>query len=220
MLRVAAGILVSLAVVGVIVHTRARSVGARNFISANLPPIGSSTSEMEPCPEMLSLTKAEIDPAAPTALLAPSADTGATAKPFYVLTEDDVKGKGKMGGCKCGTSVCTIGRLCDKEKNMCFLPPCPLDGLEANPGTKKVPETYTAGCWCADARYFGEWELGSATQGAPDENKAFGFKLYPAGSAFADSKTAVICRKGEYCNAVATATQPGPVCYTSDTIAR
>merc|ERR1712060_833063 len=60
-----------------------------------------------------------------------------------------------FGGCLCGTSVCTVGRICDEPNSMCFIPPCPYDGLSGeDAGKKVVPEVYSAGCWCAKKSLF------------------------------------------------------------------
>merc|ERR1719229_321325 len=111
---------------------------------------------MADCPDMLSDTALEQG-ATPDVAAAASADGGKSTKPFFVLTATALSDAGMMGGCKCGTAVCTIGRMCHKSTSRCFLPPCPLDGLDAaGAGKKEVPASYPAGCWCAAAGHFGE----------------------------------------------------------------
>merc|ERR1712061_303691 len=97
---------------------------------------GSAGPVMDKCSSLAGLVAGAMatdrEAAADTLNAAPaatSADTGKVATPFYVLAGDLLNTATTFGGCLCGTSVCTIGRICDEPNSMCFIPPCPYDGL-------------------------------------------------------------------------------------------
>jgi len=135
--------------------------------------------------------------------------TGRTeAAPFWVQSEAELSTQTTQGGCRCGTAVCTVGRICYAASNMCFLPPCPISGI--SDGDEKVPAIYTAGCWCAD---MDEFDPLQAKTGSPGTAVAFTTQITKSGSntlkgipffptsAMGNSATARICVPGTYCYA-------------------
>jgi len=124
-------------------------------------PAPTAAPKMADCPKPTAATNAlwEADATTITASVktgVASATVGDSGTPFYVQTETQLKGAQMGGGCKCGTAVCTIGRMCLYAKSMCFLPPCPYD----SDGAKVVPDLYTAGCWCAEESLFKTVDIG------------------------------------------------------------
>merc|ERR1712060_66332 len=124
---------------------------------------------------------------------ATSADTGKEQNPFYVLPDNLLNTATTFGGCLCGTSVCTVGRICDEPNSMGFIPPCPYDGLAGtDAGKKVVPAVYSAGCWCAKKSLFSTDFVEATIDGGEAPFR-------PSGPAFADTKQATICKVGEFC---------------------
>jgi len=192
MLRLVLGTVAALAIVAVIGHSRGYEFSSHRFISANMPGIKKAES-MTDCTAAITTNDQtfEWDPTGKAAKAVTGKTTGNQDLPFAVLQPSDLSGATMMGGCKCGSAVCTVGRLCNAATSQCFLPPCPTDGLAGDDaGKKKVPANYIAGCWCAAAGHFGEMTVGAAAN----------IKLLPSPTEFGDAKTATICKATEFCD--------------------
>lgn len=195
MMRAILGCVGSVAVVLALIYTRSGTGASFAFVSANMPGLSGIT--MAVCSTAVGSTNREAANGNlnAAAAVASSANTGKVGNPFYVLAGDKLNTATTLGGCLCGTSVCTIGRICDEPNSMCFIPPCPLDGLSGtDAGKKTVPAVYSAGCWCAKKELFSTDYVHADLAEAP---------FRPSGPAFADTKQAKICKVGEYCYAEA-----------------
>jgi len=183
------------AILCALVYTRGHATSGMAFISANLP--GHAEEVMSAC-DVLVPNEGAVGADTATAGV-PTADTGKDTNPWYVQPTISLNTKTTMGGCKCGTAVCTRGRMCIEENSLCIIPPCPWEGLEGLEGGKKaVPTTYTAGCWCSNKANFNVYQDGVLDGTTP----ALTAPLFPKMSgAFADTKQAVICKVAEFCNA-------------------
>merc|ERR1712066_158544 len=202
MLRLVAGMLAAIAVIALTVHSRGYSLSSHTFVSANMPGI-KAVEEMAACAVAITTDDATFEwDATNKKGAAATTATGSEAKPIAVLAATDLTAASMMGGCKCGTAVCTFGRICDPTTSKCFLPPCPLDGLAGtDAGKKVVSDIYTAGCWCSAAGNFIEGTVGAAAD----------IKLFPS-TVFGDETKAVICKPKEFCDPDGVDT---PVCTAS-----